>query len=223
MDQMASSVGSLCYIDFKDTKNPVIEKIEFDMESVGYCLCITDTKGSHSDLTPDYAAIPAEMKAAAAVFGKEFLREVSKEDILNNLDKIRKTAGDRAALRAIHFAGETERAELEAKALKTGSFDDFLRYFKESGDSSFKYLQNIYSNSKTDEQSVSLGLALSDMVLAGGKGIARVHGGGFAGTIQAFVRLEAADAYISAMDGLFGDGSCQRFSIRKQGCIKVIG
>ena len=229
MDQMASSVGSLCYIDFKDPSDPVIERINFSLESVGYSLCITDTKGSHADLTPDYAAVPAEMKSAAAVFGKEVLREVSDEDIISGIKKIRDAAGDRAALRAIHFMGETKRAAAEAEALKAGDWSRFLNVFKKSGDSSFKYLQNVYTSHDTAHQNVTLGIAMSELVLDTGspvpvenKGVVRVHGGGFAGTIQAFVKNEFVKEYKDAMDGLFGEGSCNVLKIRSEGCIQVI-
>ena len=220
MDQMACSVGSLCQIDFKNPEEPVIDRVEFDLSSVGYSLCITDTKGSHADLTPDYAAVPAEMKNAASCFGKEVLREVEKDSIMADINKIRKAYGDRAALRALHFVGENERAVLEAKALKEDNFEEFLKLFKASGDSSYKYLQNVYTNHDVEHQNVSIGLCVSEMVL-GDDGVARVHGGGFAGTIQAFVKNEAVGEYKKAMDDLFGDGSCNVLMIRKYGGIKV--
>ena len=220
MDQMACSVGSLCQIDFKNPEEPVIDRVEFDLSSVGYSLCITDTKGSHADLTPDYAAVPAEMKNAASCFGKEFLREVDKDSIAAGINKIREAYGDRAALRALHFVGENERAVLEAKALKEDNFEEFLKLFKASGDSSYKYLQNVYTNHDVEHQNVSIGLCVSEMVL-GDDGVARVHGGGFAGTIQAFVKNEAVGEYKKVMDEIFGDGSCNVLMIRKYGGIKV--
>ena len=220
MDQMACSVGSLCQIDFKDPENPVIDRIEFDLAAQGYSLCITDTKGSHADLTPDYAAVPFEMKQAAACFGKEVLRDVSKEELMSGINKIRKECGDRAALRALHFVAEDERAVLEAKALKEGNFDEFLKLFKASGDSSFKYLQNVYTNRDVMHQNVSVGLCVSEAVL-GNSGVARVHGGGFAGTMQAFVKNEKVEEYKKAMDELYGEGSCNVLMIRKYGGIKV--
>ena len=229
MDQMASSVGSLCYIDFKNPAEPIIEKINFSLDSVGYSLCITDTKGSHADLTPDYAAVPAEMKSAAAVFGKEVLRDVTDEEIISGINKIRDAAGDRAALRAIHFMGETKRAEAEAGALKSGDWGRFLHIFKKSADSSYKYLQNVYTSHDVKHQNVSLGIAVSELVLDNdspvpveNKGVVRVHGGGFAGTIQAFVKNESVDEYRTAMDSLFGESSCHILNIRSEGCIKVI-
>ncbi len=229
MDQTASSVGCLCYIDFKDPENPVIEKIDFDLKDAGYTLCITDTKGSHANLTEDYAAIPGEMKAAARVFGKEFLRDVSSEEIYAGINRIKEAAGDRAALRAIHFTEETKRAEAEADALKRGDFSEFLRIFKRSADSSYKYLQNVYTCGDTSHQNVSVGIAVSEKVFetpstdpAEQKGVVRVHGGGFAGTIQAFVRNDAVSEYCTAMNDLFGDGACHILNIRRPGAIQVI-
>ncbi len=229
MDQMASSVGSLCYIDFKDPSDPVIEKVDFSLDTVGYSLCITDTKGSHADLTPDYAAVPAEMNAAAAVFGKEVLRDVSDEDILSGINKIREAAGDRAALRAIHFMDETKRAQMEAEALKAGDFRRFLQVFKKSADSSFKYLQNVYTTHDITHQNVTLGIAVSELVLdtdspdpADNAGVVRVHGGGFAGTIQAFVKNDHVEDYKKTMNALFGEGSCNVLKIRSIGCVMVI-
>ena len=220
MDQMACSVGSLCQIDFKNPEEPVIDRVEFDLSSVGYSLCITDTKGSHADLTPDYAAVPVEMKNAASCFGKEFLRDVDRKELLTGINKIREKFGDRAALRALHFTEENERAVLEAKALKDNDFEAFLRLFKASGDSSYKYLQNVYTNHDVEHQNVSVGLCISELVL-GENGVARVHGGGFAGTIQAFVKNDIVDEYKKAMDELFGEGSCNVLMIRKYGGIKV--
>ncbi len=221
MDQMASSVGNLVHIDFADDKNPVIEKIECDFATFGYSLCITDTKSSHADCTPEYAAVPREMKAAAGVFGYEVLREVSKDEIMENIEKIRNAAGDRAVLRAIHFVMENERVQKEAKALKEGNFTEFLSNVKASGDSSFKYLQNVYMNKDVEHQNVSVALAVSDAIL-GENGVCRVHGGGFAGTIQAFVRNEAVEAYREYMNRVFGQEACNVYQIRKYGGIKVI-
>ena len=221
MDQMASSVGNLVHIDFADEKNPVIDKVECDFGKFGYSLCITDTKSSHEDCTPEYAAVPREMKAAASVFGKEVLREVSKDEVLMNIGKIRKAYGDRAALRAIHFVEENERVKKETKALNEGDFQAFLNEVKASGDSSFKYLQNVYMNKDIEHQNVSVALALSDVIL-GKNGVSRVHGGGFAGTIQAFVKNEAVAEYQKFMNDNFGDGACNVYKVRKYGGIKVL-
>ena len=221
MDQMACSVGNLVHIDFNDPADPVIDKADFDFSKTDYVLCITDTKGSHADLTDEYAAVPAEMKKIASLLGHDVLRPVSPEDILNNIDMLRANAGDRAVLRAIHFVNETRRAEEEAKALKDNDLKGFLKLVKESGDSSFKYLQNVYTNKNVTKQNVSLALAVSDMVL-GEDEVSRVHGGGFAGTIQAFVKKENSANYQKAMDKVFGAGSCEILAIRKYGGIRVI-
>nr|WP_177296864.1 galactokinase family protein [uncultured Blautia sp.] len=221
MDQMACSVGSLVYIDFADPENPMVEQVNFDMDAYGYSLCITDTKGSHADLTPDYAAIPKEMKQAAECFGKKVLGEVSKKEIINNITLIRERAGDRAALRALHFICENERVQKEVDALRKDNFPQFLANVKESGDSSFKYLQNVYTCDDVQHQNVSVALALSDVIL-GEKGVCRVHGGGFAGTIQAFVPIYLESNYQKEMDKIFGKGSCEVLKIRKYGGIKVL-
>ncbi len=221
MDQMASSVGNLVYIDFADEKNPVIEKVKCDFGAFGYSLCITDTKSSHADCTPEYAAVPREMKAAAGVFGKEVLREVSKEELLKNISKVRAKAGDRAALRAIHFVMENDRVKKETDALNSGDFAMFLENVKASGDSSFKYLQNVYMNKDIEHQNVSVALAASDVVL-GKNGVCRVHGGGFAGTIQAFVKNEAVQEYQKFMNAVFGEGACNVYLVRKYGGMRVI-
>lgn len=221
MDQMASSYGNLVHIDFEDCVNPVIQKVECDFSSFGYSLCITDTKSSHEDCTPEYAAVPSEMKAVAAVFGKEVLREVFKEELLTNSCKIREKAGDRAFLRAIHFVQENERVRKAVGALKSGEFEKFLQCIKASGDSSFKYLQNVYMNSDVQHQNVSVALALSDVIL-GENGVSRVHGGGFAGTIQAFVKNEAVEEYCKIMNQSFGQDACKVLKVRKYGGIKVV-
>lgn len=221
MDQMACSVGSLIHIDFADPENPIVEQLKFDLNTYGYSLCITDTKGTHADLTPDYAAIPQEMKKAAECFGKNFLGEVSKEEIINNITRIRDCAGDRATLRALHFVCENERVKEEVDALKKNNFPQFLTKVKESGDSSFKYLQNVYTCHDVQHQNVSIALALSDVIF-GKKGVCRVHGGGFAGTIQAFVPNYLVSNYQKEMDKIFGNGSCEVLKIRKYGGIKVL-
>lgn len=220
MDQMASSVGNLVHIDFVDPDDPKVEKVDFDFNEYDYSLCITDTKGSHADLTADYAAIPEEMKKVAGVFDKEVLREVRTEELLSRMAQVRDVAGDRAFLRALHFVYENARVQQEVESLKQGNVDGFLNLVKESGDSSFKYLQNVYSNHDVQHQNVSIALALSDMFLVGA-GVSRVHGGGFAGTIQAFVKNDAVAGYQKKMDEVFGTGSCSVFKIRKYGGIKV--
>ena len=221
MDQMACSVGNLVHIDFKDPEDPVIDKVDFDFSKTDYVLCITDTKGSHADLTDEYAAVPAEMKNIASLLGFDVLRPVTLDVIMDNICMLRDKAGDRAVLRAIHFINETERACKEAAALKNNDLTGFLNLVKQSGDSSFKYLQNIYSNKDVRTQNVSIALAVSDSVLDPDEA-SRVHGGGFAGTIQAFVKKENAPRYQEYMDKVFGAGSCEILAIRKYGGIRVI-
>lgn len=222
MDQMACSVGNLVHVDFADPKNPVVEKVDFDMNKHGYSLCITDTKGSHADLTSEYAAVPMEMKQVAAFFGKEVLLEITMEDILNNISALREKTSDRAVLRAIHFVCENERVKKEVNALKNEDIDVFLENVTASGNSSYKFLQNVYSSIDVEHQNVSLALAVSETTLNGGKGVCRVHGGGFAGTIQAFVKDEASKEYLATMDKVFGENSCKVLKIRKYGGIKVL-
>ena len=221
MDQMACSVGSLVHIDFEDPSNPIVDKVDFDFSKTDYVLCITDTKGSHADLTDEYAAVPAEMKKIASLLGHDVLRPVDFEDIMDNIDMLRENAGDRAVLRAIHFVNESLRAHDEAEALQDGDLAEFLRLVKQSGDSSFKYLQNVYTNKDVTVQNVSLALAVSDTILNPDE-VSRVHGGGFAGTIQAFVKKQNAGRYQKYMDKVFGDGACEILAIRKYGGIRVL-
>ncbi len=221
MDQMACSVGGLIHIDFADPSNPIVEKVGVDFSAYRHSLCITDTKGSPADLTDDYAQIPQEMKKVAAFFGKGFLREVTPEDFYKDIPKLRKKCGDRPVLRALHFFEEDKRVEREVSCLKEGDFQGFLQAVKESGDSSFKYLQNIYTNKDVQNQSVSIGLAASDSILPG-HGASRVHGGGFAGTIQAFVADDFVEGYRKMLDGIYGEGSCHVLKVRPFGGIRVV-
>lgn len=221
LDQTASSVGGLCHMDFINPKEPAVTKVDFDMESYGYSLCITDTKGSHADLTDDYAAVPKEMKEVASFFRKEVLIEVDEADVIKNAAAIREKYSDRAFLRAIHFYEENKRVNQEVEALKTGDIDTFLKTVNASGNSSYKYLQNVYTNHDVEHQNVSVALMLSELFL-GNNGVARVHGGGFAGTIQAFVKNEAVADYKKKMDIVFGDGACNVLKIRKYGGMKVL-
>ena len=216
MDQMASSVGSLVHVDFADPGDPVVEKVEFDMNRHGYSLCITDTKGSHADLTADYAAVPGEMKKVAGFFGKEVLLEVNEEELLANITQVREATGDRGVLRALHFFRENERVRRAVRALAEEDIEAFLQVVAQSGNSSFKFLQNVYTNVDVQHQNVSLALALSEMFL-GDNGVCRVHGGGFAGTIQAFVKNEAVTDYQKKMDAVFGEGACSVLQIRRYG------
>ena len=223
MDQMACSVGSLCHIDFNVSgPEPKIEKIDFDLDEAGYSLCITDTKGSHADLTADYAAVPKEMKSVAAYFGKKYLVEVDKTDVLNNISALRDSLGDRAILRALHFYGENKRVEGEAAAIKNRDINEFLKLVLISGDSSYKLLQNIYTTHDVEHQNMSIALCISQMILGESYGVCRVHGGGFAGTIQAFVKNEKVNLYKEALDKVFGEGACEVLRIRKYGGIQVI-
>ena len=221
MDQMACSVGNLVYVDFDKPLDSAIEKIDFDLNRHGYSLCITDTKGSHADLTHEYAAIPDEMKKVAACFSKDVLRGITFEDILCKMDELREKAGDRAVLRAIHFINEDERVDKCVSALKNDDIDTFLDNIKDSGNSSFKFLQNVYCSKDTMHQNVSLALAVSEALLSD-NGVCRVHGGGFAGTIQAFVKDSAVGSYLEGMDRVFGDGACKVLKIRKYGGIKLM-
>ena len=230
MDQMACSVGSLCHIDFADPSNPKIDRIELDMDAVGYSLCITDTKGSHADLTPDYAAVPAEMKSVAAYFGKDVLNDISEEEVIAAISELRKKLGDRPVLRALHYYEENKRVVNEATALKNNDFEAFLKNVKASGDSSYKFLQNVYTTHDVLHQNVSIALCMSEKLLntndesesSTKNGVSRVHGGGFAGTIQAFVRNEKVSEYRDALDNIFGEGACAVLKIRKYGGIRVI-
>lgn len=221
MDQCASSVGSLINIDFNDVAKPIVNKVDVDFSKFGHSLCIVDTKGSHADLTDEYAAIPMEMKKVANYFGKEFLREVDEEDFFNDIAGARKACQDRAVLRAIHLFEENKRVDQEVKALNNSDFETFKKVVKESGDSSYKFLQNVYANCDVQNQSVSIGLAMSEQII-GRNGVCRVHGGGFAGTIQAFVKDEFVTAYKTEIERVFGKGSCHVLKVRKYGGKKVI-
>lgn len=222
MDQMACSVGSLVHIDFADPENPIVEAVDFDLDKYGMSLVITDTKGSHSDLTADYAAVPAEMGSVAAFFGKKFLNDVPEEDVISRIGDVRKKCGDRAVLRALHFYNENRRVKAIVDAIKADDIEGFLNGIRSSGDSSFKYLQNVYTNNDINHQNVSVALLMSDVKLNGNKGVARVHGGGFAGTIQAFVKNEAVEDYKNSMEQIFGEGTSSVLKIRKYGGIKVL-
>lgn len=218
LDQMASSVGGFVYIDFKKPKYPIIVPIEFDIAKFGYTLCIVDTKGSHADLTPEYAAIPTEMKSIAKELGKEELRDADESEFFSKLGALREKCGDRAVLRAAHFFDENARVDKAAEALKMGDIESFFAAVKASGDSSYKYLQNIYKFPR--EQGVAMGLYIAGRVL-GNSGASRVHGGGFAGTIQAFVPNALLEWFIREEESVFGEGSCHKLSIRPVGGIEL--
>lgn len=221
LDQMVSSVGGFVLVDFGDPERPAVRKYDFDFAAVGYSLCITDTKGSHSELSDEYTAVPNEMKSVAAYFGKNVLCEVDEEQFFAAIPALRGSCSDRAVLRAIHFFNENRRAIKEAEALEQGKIEDFLALYRQSADSSAFLLQNLYSVSKPDQQGIPLAIAVSKRVL-GEDAAVRVHGGGFAGTIQAIVPLEQTAEYVDRMDELFGKGSCRVLRIRPVGGIKVI-
>lgn len=220
MDQMASSVGGFITIDFEDTKDPKVDKVNVDFSKYGYSLFIVDTKGSHADLTPDYAAIPAEMKSVAKYFGKNELRDITKEQLWENIAEVRKACGDRAVSRALHFFDESDRAVKEFEALKNDDISEFFRLVNASGNSSYKFLQNVFPLKNPGQQAVVLGLYTAESVLEG-KGASRVHGGGFAGTIQAFVPNEKSGEFTTRMEQLFGKGSVYKLYIRPVGGYRV--
>ena len=221
MDQVACAYGGIVSIDFEDTKNPKIEKIDFDLTKAGYNLCIVDTGGNHADLTDDYASVPAEMKAVASLLGKEVLRECNKAQILENAKKIREILGDRALMRAIHFLDENERVNSMKAALKSNDLEAYFGGVLASGKSSFCYLQNVYTTKNISEQGLSLALCLTDGFMKDKNGAFRVHGGGFAGTIQAYVEEKDVAEYRALMDSVFGYGACLVLRVRADGAIKV--
>lgn len=221
MDQCACSVGSLIHIDFKDNENPIVEKINVYFPRFHHSLCIVDVHASHADLTEDYASIPEELKEVDHFFHQEYLRDVDEKEFYEHLTEVREAVNDRAVLRAIHVFKENKRVQQAVQSLKQEDFDTFKTIVKASGESSFKYLQNIYSNHYVGQQAVSLALALSENLL-GAHGVCRVHGGGFAGTIQAFVEDDYVEAYKQGIEKYFGEGSCHILKIRKYGGMKVI-
>ncbi len=222
MDQVACAVGGFVAIDFGVPGKPVIEKMDFDLTSHGYSLCIVSTGGNHADLNEDYASVPAEMKAVAAHFGKPVLREVPMEDLIAAIPALRETVGDRAILRAFHFINENKRVKMQTQALRDGDLSAFFDGVLASGNSSFEYLQNVYTTKNVSEQGLSLALALAQNYLCDKDGAWRVHGGGFAGTTQAFVRNEDVEGYRALMDAAFGDGACIVLKVRPIGAGKVI-
>ncbi len=221
MDQVACAVGGIVAIDFADPKAPVVEKLDFDLSAHGYNLCIVDTGGNHADLTDDYAAVPAEMKAVAAHFGKAVLREVGRDELMKAIPALREKVGDRAVMRALHFMNENERVGAQKAALLGGDLDTYFSLVKESGRSSFCYLQNVYTTKNLTEQGLSLALCLAEKYLDGMRAAYRVHGGGFAGTIQSYVPMDAVEGYRALMDSVFGEGKCIVLRIRPVGATKV--
>ncbi len=221
MDQMACSVGGFVQIDFKDPSVPVINKVNFDFASCNHALCIVDTGGNHADLTDEYAAVRGEMEAAAAKFGKAVLRDVDIAEFEKNIPVIRESVGDRAVLRAMHFFNENRRVDLLGKALEAGDFEAFKALIVESGFSSYMYNQNVFTCKAPSDQPVSVALAICQDILSG-KGAWRVHGGGFAGTIQAFVPMNLLDEFKTKICAVFGEKSCYVLNIRPEGGVKVI-
>ena len=220
MDQTASAVGSMVTIDFNDPSAPVIEPIAFDFAACGHALCIIDTRASHADLTDEYAAVTRELKAICAHFGKEVLREVPQADFFREIPALRKECGDRAVLRAIHFYADNDRVPQQVAALRSGDFDTFLDLVSQSGRSSYMYLQNVIPSGRTQRQEVGVALALCQHYL-NGRGAFRVHGGGFAGTVQAFVPTDLLDDFRAGIDAALGEGACHVLSIRPQGGVEM--
>ena len=220
MDQMASSVGGLVYIDFENPEQPKIEKINFDLAKAGYALCIIDSGADHADLTDEYAAIPNELKEVCSFFGKDVLREIPEEEFLEKLPELRKHVSDRAILRAIHVYQENKRVKILASALRNEDLYAFFHMIRQSGQSSWMYLQNIYPSGAVAKQEVAVALTLCDTLLKG-RGAYRVHGGGFAGTVQAFVPFDLLTRFKSEIERVLGEGKCHVLNIRADGGIRV--
>lgn len=222
MDQTACSVGGLITIDFEDPSKPIVKALDFDFVATNYALVITDVGGGHDDPASqaEYASLPTEMKSVAKELGAEVLREVTLEQIVDKIPEIREKTGDRAILRSYHFQGDNQRVVDQVAALENDDFQAFLKMVVESGYSSYMYNQNIFDVTHKDEQVVSLGLALSEMILKG-KGAWRVHGGGFGGTIQAFVPQDLIGKYVATLEHVFGEGTCHKLFIRAKGSIKL--
>lgn len=221
MDQMACATGGVIVINFKDPDNPDLRRVQVDLSRFGHALCIIDTRASHADLTADYAAITQEMRQVAACFGREILRDVSFDQFRESLATVRATCGDRAALRAYHFFRDDQRVLLECDALEKGDFDTFLHHVRQSGRSSFMYLQNVSNYRESRSQPVALLLALAEDLLEG-RGACRVHGGGFAGTIQAFVPLDILSSFVAGMEAVAGQGACHVLSFRNVGSVPLV-
>ena len=220
MDQMASSVGGMVYIDFEDPEKPMVQKLEADLETFGYGLCIIDTGADHADLTDEYAAIPGELAQLCQFFGKKYLREIPKAEFVQKIPELRGKVTDRAILRAFHIYQENDRVRQQVEALRWDDIDAFLDLVKESGRSSWMYLQNITPAGAVKHQEVAVALALCETYLKG-QGAYRVHGGGFAGTVQAFVPLDMLDSFKASIEEVLGENSCHVLNIRQQGGIRV--
>ena len=220
MDQMASSVGGMVYIDFEDPENPEVQKIDVDLATFGYGLCIIDTGADHADLTDEYAAIPGELAQLCQCFGKKYLREIPKAEFVQKISEIRGKVTDRAILRAFHIYRENDRVRQLVEALRWDDIEAFLDLIKDSGRSSWMYLQNITPAGAVQHQEVAVALALCETYLKG-QGAFRVHGGGFAGTVQAFVPLDMLDSFKASIEEVLGENSCHVLNIRQQGGIRV--
>ena len=220
MDQTASSVGGLVTIDFFEKENPNIRSVDFDFSACGHALCIIDSRASHADLTDEYAAIPGELKNICAHFGKDVLTQIDPGDFYAAIPVLREKCGDRAVMRAIHFYQENERVPQQVAALEQGDFDKFLALVKESGFSSFMYLQNVIPAGRTRNQEMAIALGLCEHYLRD-RGAYRVHGGGFAGTVQAFVPFDLLDSFRAGIDAVLGQGACHVLSIRPQGGVEM--
>ncbi len=221
LDQMAASVGNVVTIDFADNASPVVERVDFDFAAAGHALCIVDSGADHADLTDEYAAVTRELKDVCAYFGKNVLREVDETAFYEALPFLRRKAGDRAVLRAIHVYEDNRRVTEQVAALRRGDFDAFLRLITESGLSSWRFLQNVVPAGYTHHQEVAVALGLCEKLL-NGRGACRVHGGGFAGTIQAFVPLDLLDRFKSEMERVLGSGSCHVLTIRPVGGVRLV-
>lgn len=221
LDQMASSLGGFTYADFNDPSNPITESIDLDINSFGYTLCVVDTGGNHADLTDDYASITVECREVSNLLGVDFLRDADIEKFYSIIGTLRRDCGDRAVLRAFHFFNEHDRVLKQLAALKSEDFEGFLKLVNASGESSYDYLQNIYSTSNVSEQGLSLAIALTKQFL-NGEGACRVHGGGFAGTIQCYIPSEKLESYKAMIENIFGEGSCCVLSIRPVGGYELI-
>ncbi|MDA3890722.1 MAG: hypothetical protein PF517_03555 [Salinivirgaceae bacterium] len=220
MDQTACSVGGFITIDFEDPSAPIVKALNFDFMKTGFSLVITDTGGNHANLNDEYASLPVEMRSVANELNKEVLREVTLDQMIDAIPEIRAKVGDRALLRALHFQGDNQRVVDQVNDLENNNFEAFLSKVIESGYSSYMYNQNVFCNNEPKEQGVALGLALSEQVLKG-KGAWRVHGGGFAGTIQAFVPNDMLEEYIKTLEHVYGKGKCHKLFIRSKGAVKV--
>lgn len=221
MDQTAIATGGLCHMDFSNPSSPSVRKMDVDFTSLGYCICITNTHGSHAEYTDDYIDVQTDLAAAAGVFGKDILEDITLDEVIAHSNEIRQAGGDRAFLRAMHVASENARVVDEVRALERRELPEFLKLVRQSGNSSYKLLQNVHTGRTPDRQELAVALAISEAIL-GDEGACRVHGGGFAGTIQAFVPEEMTSQYCRAMDDVFGEGSCFVIRVCPEGGVQIL-